>query len=140
MTYESVGGCYRSDVDTLRYHSRFTLLTILTKSRMVHFPLPVSNIGTVILSTSLHRHHRHRHPSNLTIYPTCYHTQRKRRYVAGRVNVNHRMETKTFCKRGVPYANFWGQIPVCKWGVPVCKRGFPECILGHLFLEGIIAK
>ncbi len=50
------------------------------------------------------------------------------------------MQTKTFCKWGVPYIIFLGQIPVCKWGVPVCKRGFPVCILGCLFLEGIIAK
>ncbi len=50
------------------------------------------------------------------------------------------MQTKTFCKQGVPICNFLGWIPVCKWGVPVCKWGFPVCVLGHLFLEGVIAK
>ncbi len=54
--------------------------------------------------------------------------------------VNHHIQTKTFCKRGVPICNFLSQIPLCKQGAPVCKRGFPICILGSLFLEGVIAK
>jgi hypothetical protein len=29
------------------------------KSKMVHFPLPGSYVGTVLLSTLLHQHHRH---------------------------------------------------------------------------------